>query len=173
MNSRERLERTIAGEPTDRVPVALWRHFPGDDQRAADFARSVIEWQKTYQWDFVKVTPASSFSVVDYGVQDQWTGSPEGTREYTKRAVHRSLEWTELRTIEPTRGESGRQLDALRLVCEGLGDQVPIVQTIFSPLSQAKHIAGDDLLIRHLRMHPDRLHLLPLRVLAIAASRGC
>src|SRR5215213_10436862 len=130
MNSRERLERTIAGEPTDRIPVAVWRHFPGDDQRAADLARSTIEWQKTYGWDFVNVTPASTYSVLDYGVQDQWVGSLEGTRQYTKRAVNRSLEWTELRTLDPTRGALGRQLDCLRLICEGLGEQVPIVQTI-------------------------------------------
>src|SRR5690606_39982591 len=58
MNRRERLEKTIAGEETDRTPVGLWRHFPGDDQRVADFARSVVEFQRTYDWDFVKVTPA-------------------------------------------------------------------------------------------------------------------
>ena len=40
MNKRERLEATVAGEPVDRVAVALWRHWPGDDQRAEDLARS-------------------------------------------------------------------------------------------------------------------------------------
>ena len=29
---RKRLEATIAGEAVDRPPVALWRHWPGDDQ---------------------------------------------------------------------------------------------------------------------------------------------
>jgi hypothetical protein len=48
MDKRERLEKTIAGEATDRAPVALWRHWPGDDQRAADLARSVVEFQQTY-----------------------------------------------------------------------------------------------------------------------------
>ncbi|MBC7814374.1 MAG: uroporphyrinogen decarboxylase, partial [Burkholderiales bacterium] len=77
MNKRERLENTFAGEPTDRVPVALWRHFPGDDQRAADLARSVVEFQQAYDWDFVKVTPASSYCTVDYGLQDEWQGANE------------------------------------------------------------------------------------------------
>ncbi len=35
MNKRERLEAAIAGQSVDRVPVALWRHFPGDDQDPA------------------------------------------------------------------------------------------------------------------------------------------
>jgi uroporphyrinogen decarboxylase len=159
MNKQERLTRTIAGEPTDRVPAALWRHWPGDDQRAADLARSVIEFQKAYDWDLVKVTPASSFCVSDYGVQDAWEGNIEGTRTITKRPIQRSIEWTELRPLDPTRGGLGRQLECLRLIEDGLrNDDVPIIQTIFSPLSQAKYLAGNDVLIRHMRTQPDRLH---------------
>src|SRR5690554_4099828 len=139
MNKQERLTRTIAGEPTDRIPAALWRHWPGDDQRTADLARAVIDFQKTYDWDFVKVTPASSFSVSDYGVQDIWEGDNEGTRTIIKRPVQRSLEWTELRPLDPSRGTLGRQLECLRLIGEGLSDNdAPIIQTIFSPLTQAK-----------------------------------
>jgi uroporphyrinogen decarboxylase len=159
MNKQERLTRTIAGEPTDRIPAALWRHWPGDDQRAADLARSVIDFQKTYDWDFVKVTPASNFSVNDYGVQDIWEGDNEGTRTISKRPIQRSLEWTELRPLDPTRGTLGRQLECLRLIGDGLRDNdAPIIQTIFSPLSQAKHLAGNDIVIRHMRTQADRLH---------------
>jgi uroporphyrinogen decarboxylase len=157
MNKRERLEKTIAGEPVDRAPVALWRHWPGDDQRAADLARSVVAFQRAYDWDFVKITPASSYSVVDYGVTDEWQGNIEGTRAYTRRPVSRSLDWTELRPLDPMRGALARELDSARLVCEGLGDGVPVLQTVFSPLSQAKHLAGNDLLLRHMRTQPDRL----------------
>ena len=158
MEKRERLEKTIAGEPTDRIPVALWRHWPGDDQRAADLARSTVEFQKTYDWDFVKVTPSSSFCVTDYGVQDQWEGSLEGTRVYTKRVIERSLDWTGIRALDPMRGALGRQQDALRLICDEFGEAVPVIQTIYSPLAQAEYIAGKETLIRHMRTQPDRVH---------------
>ena len=111
MNKRERIEKTIVGEPTDRVPAALWRHFPGDDQRAGDLAESTVEFQRTFDWDFVKVTPASSYCVTDYGVQDEWRGSMEGTRAYTKRVVGRSLDWTELRPLDPLRGALTADID--------------------------------------------------------------
>ncbi|MBZ0278865.1 MAG: uroporphyrinogen decarboxylase [Anaerolineae bacterium] len=158
MNKQERLAKTIAGEPTDRVPVALWRHWPGDDQRAADLALSTIEFQKRYDWDFVKVTPASSFCITDYGVQDVWEGNLEGTRQYTKRAIQRSLDWTELRPLDPLRGALGRQVECLRMVTEGVDKETPILQTIFNPLAQAKNLAGEDMLIQHMRTQPDRLH---------------
>jgi uroporphyrinogen decarboxylase len=75
MDKRERLDNTLLGRPVDRAPVALWRHFPGDDQRSADFARAVLSFQKTYDWDFVKVTPFSAYCVADYGVQTKWCGA--------------------------------------------------------------------------------------------------
>ena len=157
MTKRERLEKTIHGEETDRVPVALWRHWPGDDQRAADLAEATVAFQRRWDFDFVKVTPASSFSIADYGVQDRWVGNLEGTREYVRRAVERSLDWTELRVLDPTRGALARQLDVLRMLKEAFGTETPFIQTIFSPLAQAKNICGKELLIEHMRTAPDRL----------------
>lgn len=157
LSKRERLERAVAGEETDRVPVALWRHWPGDDQRAVDLAEATIAFQRQWDFDFVKVTPASSYCVTDYGVQDRWQGNLEGTREYVRHVVQRSLDWTELRVLDPSRGALGRQLEVLRLLKGAFGDDVPFIQTIFSPLAQAKNIAGRELLIEHLRTAPDRL----------------
>lgn len=157
LTKRERLEKTIAGEPTDRVPVALWRHWPGDDQRAVDLAGATINFQRQWDFDFIKVTPASSFCLTDYGVQDRWVGSLEGTREYVRRAVQRSLDWTELRVLDPSKGALARQLEVLRLLDTAVGNEVPFIQTVFSPLAQAKNIAGKDLLIEQMRTAPDRL----------------
>jgi len=157
LSKRERLEKAIQGEAVDRVPVALWRHWPGDDQRAADLADATIAFQRRWDFDFVKVTPASSFCIIDYGVQDRWVGSLEGTREYVRRAVHRTLDWTELRVLAPDKGALGRQLEVLRLLNDAFHDDVPFIQTIFSPLAQAKNIAGKERLIEHMRTAPDRL----------------
>ena len=43
----------------------------------------------------------------------------------------------------------------MRQIREGLGVDVPIVQTVFSPLSQAKSLAGQDVLIAHIRTNPE------------------
>jgi uroporphyrinogen decarboxylase len=154
MNKRERLEKTIAGEPTDRVPVALWRHWPGDDQRPADLAQAVIDFQNRWDFDFVKVTPASSYCITDYGAEDEWVGHLEGTRQYTKRAVEKPEDWYKLGKLDPTAGHLGNQLETLRLVKAGLKDDAPLLHTIFNPLSQIKNIAGADRLLEHMRRHP-------------------
>lgn len=142
MNKRERLEAAIHGQALDRPPVALWRHFPGDDQKAEDLAASTVAFQRQYDFDFIKVTPASSFCVRDWGVEDQWLGNQEGTREYSRQPVQAPEDWHSLRPLDPNRGALGAQLRCLELIRQAVGDEVPFIQTIFNPLSQAKNLIG-------------------------------
>jgi uroporphyrinogen decarboxylase len=74
----KRLEMCISGEIPDRVPVALWRHFPVDDQSPETLASAIISFQQTYDFDLVKVTPSSSYCLRDWGVEDVWKGNPKG-----------------------------------------------------------------------------------------------
>lgn len=158
MQKRERLERAIASEAVDRAPVALWRHWPGDDQRYADLARSTIDFQHDYNWDFVRVMPSRSFQVIDYGVQGEWCGGPTGIRAIKKRVIKRSLDWTELRPLTPTRGALSQQIECLRLVCGALqSEYLPVLQTVYSPLAQAAQLAGSQKVLRDMRVRPDRL----------------
>lgn len=154
-SKRKRLEAVIAGEKPDRVPVALWRHWPGDDQDAAALAAAHLKWQHDYDWDLLKVGPASSYSVEDWGVKTRWRGHIEGTREYIHYPVQHPADWEALRPLSPDQGMLATQIKALRLVSEGLDGSVPFIPTIFSPLSQAKHLAGHETLVKHLRRHPD------------------
>jgi uroporphyrinogen decarboxylase len=158
MDKRERLERTIAGEATDRAPVALWRPFPGDDQRTADYAAAAIDFQLRYDWDLCLVVPPWSFAGADFGLQDEWEGAPDGSRTPIRRPIRRSLDWTDLRPPDPTRGEYGRLAAVIKSVCDGLtAAGVPVALGVLSPLAQAARLTGFDMLKRHLRTRPDRL----------------
>ncbi len=157
-SKRRRLEAVIGGEAPDRLPVALWRHWPGDDQDAAALAAAHVKWQHDYDWDLLKVGPDSNYSVADWGVEDRWVGHIEGTRETTRWPVQQPEEWSGLRPLDPGRGRLAKQVETLRLVRRQAGPDVPILATVFSPLSQAKHLAGKQVLAGHLRSHPDLLH---------------
>ncbi|HQA67384.1 MAG TPA: uroporphyrinogen decarboxylase family protein, partial [Aggregatilineales bacterium] len=158
MNKRERLQAAIQGQQVDRVPVALWRHFPGDDQRAEDLARAHIEFQKTYDWDFVKVSPASSFCIRDWGVEDRWEGNIEGTRRYVRRIIETPDDWLSLRVLDPEEGSLGEQLRCLEILQQEFGTETPYIQTIFSPLAQLKNIAGQETLTLHMRQNAGQIH---------------
>ncbi len=153
-NKRKRLEAVIAGEKPDRIPVALWRHWPGDDQDAQALAAAHLQWQTQYDWDLLKVGPASSYSVEDWGVETEWRGHIEGTRAYRRRPVQRAEDWESLTPLDPTQGMLARQIEALRLVGQQVKEEVPFLATVFSPLSQAKHLADDPVMRSHMRSHP-------------------
>ncbi|HTX89575.1 MAG TPA: uroporphyrinogen decarboxylase family protein [Anaerolineales bacterium] len=157
LTHRERLQACLKNDPAlDRPPVALWRHFPVDDQVPESLAAAVIDFQGHYDFDLVKVTPASSFCLKDWGVEDVWEGHTEGTRRYTKSVVHSPKDWERLKVLDPRKaGNLAAQVDCLRRICAGLGPDVPVLQTVFSPLAQAKHLVEADTLAVHLRLYPE------------------
>ncbi len=157
VSKRERLEAAIAKDVADRPPLALWRHFPVDDQTPEGLSESTALYQARYDYDFVKVTPASSFCLLDWGVEDEWNGNPEGTRDYTRRVIKKPADWRELRVLDPEQGSLGKQLKCLELLRERLGETQPIIQTIFNPLSQAKNLAGQQMLFEHLHQEPEEV----------------
>lgn len=155
---RERIEKTLAGEQPDRVPVALWRHFPIDDQTPEGLAGATLQFQKTFDFDIIKVTPSSSFCIKDWGAEDEWRGASEGTREYTRRVIENPEDWSKLPVLDPDSGFLAEQLTCLRLLFNELGTSTPIIQTVFNPLSQAKNLVGKENLIIHIRSYPDAVH---------------
>ena len=154
---RERLEAAIAGQRGDRPPVALWRHFPVDDQDPRGLAEATLAFQQVHDFDFVKVTPASSYCLKDWGAQDDWQGSTEGTRRYGRRVIERPRDWQDLPQIAPTEGHLGAMLSALEVIVKGVGPDVPVIQTVFAPLAQAKNLAGSKLLHEHWESAPQAL----------------
>ena len=158
MNHRERLEACLSGDLPDRTPVALWRHFPVDDQSTGGLAAACLHFQRTYDFDLVKVTPASSFSVRDWGVRDEWRGSSEGTRDYTHTVIDSPEDWESLQVLDPGKGYLAEMLDCLDLLVKELGPETTVLQTVFNPLSVAKHLAGNTRLLVHLRQYPEAVH---------------
>jgi uroporphyrinogen decarboxylase len=125
-----------------------------DDQSPELLAEAHLHYQQEYDFDLVKVTPASSFCLKDWGVDDEWVGHTEGTRRYTQRVIREPRDWESLPVLDPTAPHLAGQLECLRLIRAKLSSDTPLLQTIFSPLAQAKNLAGNDLLLEHLRHHP-------------------
>ncbi|HZU87461.1 MAG TPA: hypothetical protein VFF78_08250, partial [Anaerolineaceae bacterium] len=116
VSHRQRLEICLSGNMPDRVPVALWRHFPVDDQSPDRLAAASLAFQAQFDFDFIKITPASSFCLKDWGVQDRWAGNTEGTREYTHHVIQQPEDWTSLPVLNINSGSLGAQLECLRLL---------------------------------------------------------
>ncbi len=152
---RQRIENCLSGDVPDQTPIALWRHFPVDDQTPEGLAQTVLDFQHLYDFDLVKVTPSSSYCLKDWGIEDEWQGNSEGTRQYVNRVIHSPDDWLTLPILDPYKGALGNQLACLKIICHDLGPGVPVLQTIFSPLAQAKNLVGSEMLLVHLRQYPE------------------
>ena len=156
MNHWQRVEAAIAGDPVDRPPVSLWRHFPGDDQDPGKLARHMVEWQRRFDFDVVKFMPSGTYGVEDWGAVSTYDGAPNGARKVVKPRVSRTDDWRAIVDVDVRTGSYGRQNDALAATAKALGGSVPILQTVFSPLTTARKLATERL-FADLRRHPDAL----------------
>jgi uroporphyrinogen decarboxylase len=157
MTARERIRTALARQPVDRVPIALWRHFPLHDQKADTLARAHVEFQQRWGWDFLKVTPASGYYGDDWGLRGGYKPNRDGTRHISDRPIKKVADWSHLKSLDVTGGIYGRELHALRLIRDALPD-VLLISTVFSPLTIASTLAGQQALPRYLREHPGELH---------------
>lgn len=157
MTKRDRLLATMAGQEVDRPAVALWRHFPQDDRRPVQLADAQLAFQGLYDFDVMKVSPTSSFQVMDWGVEDEYVGDVEGSYEQTTFPVTSVGEWCALPVLDPAQGALGRQVRCLEILGERLAgdpDEVPFIQTVFNPLSQAKKLLGLETMLGMMRREP-------------------
>lgn len=147
MTSRERIYKTIKGEPVDRIPFSLWRHFPGADQTSRGLAEAVVNFQKKFDFDLVKVTPASGYFAEAFGGKfvPTKTGLSKGDRECVNFPVKNHDDWKKIKPIDINQGILRRELDASKLIRKGLGGDALVVQTVPNPLTLAKTLRGESI----------------------------
>ncbi|MFM7264464.1 MAG: uroporphyrinogen decarboxylase family protein, partial [Cyanobium sp.] len=154
---RSRIAAALAGQALNQPPVATWRHHPLHDQRAGALARATLADQTLFGADLVKLTPASTWQLIDHGLVDAWAGDPIGRRQM-RRPVIRDLEdWDRLRPLPPTAAFREQVLAAASILRGQLDAAIPLVATVFNPLFVAIGLAGAERFAAHRRAAPARL----------------
>jgi uroporphyrinogen decarboxylase len=145
MTKRERVTAALGRKTVDRPPVSFWRHAPEADHTARGLAGAMLDFQRRWDLDFIKVMSSGVYCVEDWGCKVAYTGAPSGAKQCVQHAVARAEDWERVRPLDPGAGALGRELEALRLIVNGKSDDAPVLHTIFSPLTIARKLAGDQL----------------------------
>lgn len=156
MTKWERVRAALQGAETDRTPVALWRHFPHEDERPDTLAAAALAFQEKFDWDLIKFSPTGTYGIMDWGAETVWQPNPSGIRMVTRFPVQSHEDWPALKNLEVTAGFLGLQNQAIGLTARAVKGQVPLLQTIFSPLTTARKMAGERV-FTDLRKHPEAL----------------
>jgi uroporphyrinogen decarboxylase len=154
MTHWERIRVALKGEETDRAPISLWRHWPVEDETTQGLASAMLRWQREYEFDLVKFMPTGTYGIEDWGAETKYIPNTGGTRTIIKFGVTEAEQWPRLAQLDVSRGYLGKEIEALRLAAEELNNTVPILQTIFSPLTTARKLAGERI-FTDLRLHPE------------------
>jgi len=104
----------------------------------------------------VKFMPSGTYGVEDWGAKSVYEPSFNGARKVAVPGVQQAGDWPRLPRLDPRRGMLGAQNEALARAAQELGGAVPILQTVFSPLTTARKLGGGPLL-EHLRGEPEAL----------------
>ncbi len=156
MSRRERIQAAINRQPVDRVPYAVWRHFPSVDRSPAGLAQATLRFHDHYGSDFLKITPHGGYAVQAWGCVEAEEVLPDGHRACASCAVTSAEDWKRIRPLDPTSAEGYiQQIETIiRLGFDRrIGDAI-VMPTLFSPLSLAHKLAVGRLGAEQ-REHPD------------------
>jgi uroporphyrinogen decarboxylase len=142
MNKRERVAAALAGDPVDRPPVSAWRHFVGREENATDLTAAMLEFHRTYDWDWLKVNPRATYFAEAWGNTYDFSQYVSVVPRATRVILESVADLDTIRQVDPSGGAFGEQLDALARIRAGLDGDAPIIQTVFSPLSIISWLAG-------------------------------
>jgi uroporphyrinogen decarboxylase len=154
------VQAALAGKKGDRPPAGAWGHTYREEWSPELLAAVTVDRARRHRWDFVKLQPRATFFAEAFGSRYQPSGHSLRGPVLVHAAVSDASDasaWLNLKVVDQT--VLDEQVRALGLVVRELGDGVPVIQTVFSPITVADYLVGRDkrALVRELRQHPEVL----------------
>jgi uroporphyrinogen decarboxylase len=160
MTKWERVRAALAGQEVDRVPAGFRGHDYIREWTPQGLADATLERARRCDWDFIKVNPRATCYAEAWGSTHKPSGDAARGPLLVDYVLKAAADLDKIGVLDVQQGPLGEQLQALRLIGEGLGGSTPFVQTVFSPLSVIGWLAGLDLAVvrRMMRENGEALH---------------
>jgi uroporphyrinogen decarboxylase len=155
MDGRERVEAALAMSIADRPPAGAWGHTYREEWSPEDLAGLTVERARQFDWDFVKFQPRATCFAETFGSVYKPAGHRLKGPVLVSTAVPDLEAWGAVAASNPKALQD--QVDSIGMVAHELGRGVPVIQTVFSPLTVAGYLVGKSKsrVVRELRKHPD------------------
>lgn len=147
MTKKERIWAAVHGEQPDTLPYSFWTHLPGIDLDPEKLADATYQFYRTYDVDFIKTMNNGMYAIEDFGCEIDYSEVAKGgVAKVTKTPIAAPQDWYGLKPCSVEEGSLARELKGLRLLLDKVkGEEVPVIFTIFSPLTIANKLSGNTL----------------------------
>ena len=146
---RERVECILSGKLADRPPVTAYRHFPNVERKPEDLAGIMLDWQNKYDWDLVKIHPTAVYMQEVYGDQfdyDHYVEEIFPTKTSRATTTDQLEIFTRKNMDEPVLRD---MVESVALIRKGLKEDVPVYQTLFTPMTIITNVFECPFVRRH------------------------
>lgn len=141
MTKKERIMAAIHGEPVDQVPYSLWSHLPGIDLDPVANAEKTYDFYKTYDVDILKTMNNGMYSIEDFGAKVDYSDIAKGgVAKILDTPVKTPDDWGKVQPVSLHEGAMAREQRYLKLLLDKTKGEVPVVFTVFSPLTTANKL---------------------------------
>lgn len=155
VDGRERVEAAISLEVADRPPFGLWGHSYIEEWSASKLANTTIDRQRRFAWDFVKFQPRASCFAEAFGSRYRPSGNRLERPALITPAIRDIGDWPAIPQANAQDGPLAEQVESIGIVALELSPSVPVIQTVFSPLTVAGHMTGEgSIALDHFRKDP-------------------
>ncbi|OGC90967.1 MAG: hypothetical protein A2W25_07765 [candidate division Zixibacteria bacterium RBG_16_53_22] len=160
LTHKERIKRTLEGRESDRPPISAWRHFYHRENSKEELVDSMIEFQRKFDWDFMKINSRASYHIEDWGARMEPSNAPLVKPRTISLPVANISDWAKIGRLPVDSGALGETLAACRDLVDLIGAEVYCLPTVFSPLSIAADLVdGDHRFVELLHEGPNKLHM--------------
>ncbi len=154
MNKKERIQAALKGEKVDRVPVSAWLHFSEVDQDPISLAKAQIAFTKKFDYDFIKMMPQGTYPVQDWGAELKIFANKLQEPIIKTPGIRCIEDYKTMHVLPPYYGTWGKALQLAMRMQEYMQDDIPYIQTIFSPLTILNKLSGGHVL-QDIKTHPE------------------
>lgn len=171
-NKKQRMEAVLNGELADRPPVTAWQHNTGKEHDANSLAEAMLNFQKSYDWDWMKINPAAVYCYEAFGnVYDYDNYGGKNVPLRISNLIHEAKDLEKVKRYPGDFGAFRRHIEAIRIIRKGLGHSVPMFQTVSTPIAVFLNLCGgqnpgryrpapreESILLKYFKENPLEMH---------------
>lgn len=140
MTPYERIRAMVDGKPVDRPGACAWKHFHAEDRVVNDCVKKHIAFQEQNQWDFIKIMANGIYVQEQYGAGIRWSRDGIEFPTTLRRVVNSPRGFRDLQLVDVKTGAIHREVEVAARLVDHYGGKVPVVATVFSPLTYAQEL---------------------------------